>query len=284
KKVDLLASHGQTILHIPSIKDSPAFTLQIADGDILAQSTGLLTVSDFRMKHIAAGGDGAPLAPYGDLLLFGDNTFPTLLINLGGISNFSRVPARNKKGKMIFSDLGPGNCLMDQWAKKAFDLNFDRDGVIAKGGQVDEHLLKNWLDDPFFSQPFPKTTGPEYFRLARLGLNDVDPLSRYNVMATLNALTAHVVGELINDFKGTHPDGIVNISGGGASNPTLMSNIRFRCPGVGITTKLPHQISADAKEAVVFAMLANETLSESSVDFSEFGLKDIKMGKISIPY
>src|SRR5690606_33793975 len=168
--VDLLASHGQTVFHAPQSltgnTDYPNSTLQLGDGDHLAVSTGIITISDFRQKHIAAGGEGAPLAAYGDYLLFSDTRETRVLLNIGGIANFTLLPATEGKGNPCFAtDVGPGNTLMNQYMQAHLDEEMDRDARMATAGRINEQLLNALLSHDFFALPFPKTTGPELFNL-----------------------------------------------------------------------------------------------------------------------
>jgi len=206
-EVDLVASHGQTIYHAPKIKhQDPAYpdgTLQIGDGDHIAVKTGIITISDFRQKHIAAGGEGAPLAVYGDYFLFADPEIDRILLNIGGIANFTWLPA-TKSGKEIFStDTGPGNTLIDQFMQARFDLYFDEDAKHARKGKVNTALLNALLKNPFFKEAIPKSTGPELFNLAYVeeALSDSQShsLSDNDILATLCELTAvTIVKEILS--------------------------------------------------------------------------------------
>src|SRR5690554_4554338 len=160
--VDLIASHGQTVFHAPKTHDStndyPNSILQIGDGDHIAINTGIITISDFRQKHIAAGGEGAPLVIYGDYLLFSNSNENRILLNIGGISNFTYLPAERKIDDLISADVGPGNTLMNQYAQQYYSKPFDEDGTIAASGKINNELLTALSDHPFFSYSFPKTT------------------------------------------------------------------------------------------------------------------------------
>src|ERR1700761_8627226 len=156
-EVDFIASHGQTIYHAPKSlhqqTEYPNATLQIGDGDHMAVKTGILTISDFRQKHIAAGGEGAPLALYGDVLLGSKPGEDRILLNLGGIANLTYLPADGDLNKVVCTDIGPGNTLIDAACRKYFDVSFDEDSKIALSGMVDDGLLKALLDNPFFKEP-----------------------------------------------------------------------------------------------------------------------------------
>src|SRR5690606_37492848 len=200
-EIDCIASHGQTVYHAPQslTKDLgwPNSTLQIGDGDHIAVHTGIITLSDFRQKHIAAGGEGAPLAAYGDYLLFSHPTENRFLLNIGGISNFTFIPNQYSELKAYATDLGPGNTLMNQFMKAHFGVEMDKDATTAKKGSVHNGLLEQLLSEEFLSLDFPKTTGPELFNLSYLRKaqqkSGTLELSAQNVMATLNRFSAQAV-------------------------------------------------------------------------------------------
>ncbi|MFY8165309.1 MAG: anhydro-N-acetylmuramic acid kinase, partial [Sediminibacterium sp.] len=168
--IDLIASHGQTIYHAPkSLHPNDEFgpaTLQIGDGDNIAVATGIITISDFRQKHIAAGGEGAPLAIYGDYLLCANAQENRVLLNIGGIANFTYIAASSSLEQVVSTDSGPGNTLMDAYVRKHFkDMLYDQDGIIASKGVVNDALLKALKSDSFFKVDLPKSIGPELFNL-----------------------------------------------------------------------------------------------------------------------
>jgi anhydro-N-acetylmuramic acid kinase len=172
-EVDLVASHGQTVFHAPKTQHGQAdygnATLQIGDGDHVAVTTGIITLADFRMRHVAAGGEGAPLAVYGDYFVFAKVGQDRILLNMGGISNFTYLPGDLNASKVFTTDTGPGNTLLDAITRKFYpEMEYDEDGKIALAGKVHESLLQALKDHPFFEAPFPKTTGPEVFNLAYL--------------------------------------------------------------------------------------------------------------------
>ncbi|OYW75521.1 MAG: anhydro-N-acetylmuramic acid kinase, partial [Sphingobacteriia bacterium 32-37-4] len=155
-EIDLIASHGQTVYHAPKILHGhPQFgngTLQIGDGDHIAVKTGIITISDFRQKHIAAGGEGAPLAVYGDYFIFSKKGEDRIMLNIGGIANYTFLPGNLDASKIFSTDTGPGNTLMDQLAQKHFDLPYDKDAAIALKGTVNNALLTVLLKDAFFEK------------------------------------------------------------------------------------------------------------------------------------
>jgi anhydro-N-acetylmuramic acid kinase len=287
-----IASHGQTVMHAPAFlhpEDPINSTFQVGDGDHVAMTTGILTVSDFRQKHIAAGGEGAPLAVYGDYLLLSHNTENRLLLNMGGIANFTWLPAGRKAQRVFVTDTGPGNTLIDQAVQQFFPGSyFDQDANLARQGQVNQRLLEALKSHSFFTLPFPKTTGPELFNLTYLAeaqrTSGTENISQLDVLATLTRFSADTIVEAINRAAAKKKINVY-VSGGGAHNPLLMQWIR---EGLGLTA-LPTTdvlgIPGDAKEAILFAMLANETLHGKPMDYGKRSkIPSVKMGKISLPY
>ncbi|GAA4176295.1 anhydro-N-acetylmuramic acid kinase [Sphingobacterium ginsenosidimutans] len=291
-EIDCIASHGQTVYHAPQslTKDLgwPNSTLQIGDGDHIAIHTGIITLSDFRQKHIAAGGEGAPLAAYGDYLLFSHPTENRFLLNIGGISNFTFIPSHQSNLEAYATDLGPGNTMMNQYMKAHFDQEMDRDAMIAKKGTVNGPLLEQLLAEEFLTLEFPKTTGPELFNLDYLKeaqkRSETLDLSAEDVMATLNRFSAQA---MINGIR-RQALGLANfsvyISGGGLHNPLLFEYIKANLPDIKVESFATLGVDPDAKEAVLFALLANETLTGNKSNVEH--IKDspaVCMGKISLP-
>ena len=290
-EVDLIASHGQTIFHAPfslhHLTGFPNSTLQIGDGDHIAVGTGIITLSDFRQKHIAAGGEGAPLAVYGDYLLFSDPAENRILLNIGGISNFTYLPAGNHPNLVFSTDVGPGNTMMDQFVQLHYPGQYyDQDAVIAKSGTANTDLVNTLLGDPFFSKPFPRTTGPELFNLHYLNKAlvqcNLEALPPADILASLCEFTAISITNAIQTAIGTD-DFQVYLSGGGMHNPLLVEKI-----SAGLVFPLKNTseagIDPDAKEAILFALLANECVAGGDTDFGgRSGIPGVTMGKISLP-
>jgi len=291
KDIDLIASHGQSVFHAPkSLHKDPDFpngTLQIGDGDHIAQTCHIITLSDFRQKQIAAGGEGAPLAPYGDFLLFSSPDRNRIFVNIGGISNFTFLPVKNSGLGFQSSDLGPGNTLMDRFVQIHFPgYSFDPNGEISDRGRVVPELLKLFFEDSFFAFPFPKSTGPERFNIDWLNklVNSLSlPLSPEDIMATLNEFSAEAIYRGIEGFLLYNPE--IYFSGGGIHNKALMNRLRQKLsPRECLSTDLLG-INPDAKEAVLFALLANEALVGNPRDFTGENrlYPSVSMGKISLP-
>lgn len=291
--VDLIASHGQTIYHAPkTFHGRETFgnaTLQIGDGDHLAVHTGIITISDFRQKHIAAGGEGAPLAVYGDYLVFGSKTENRIMLNIGGIANFTWLPAGCAPAEVLSTDTGPGNTLMDAYTRKHFPgMLFDENGNIAASGQIHNGLLFALLDDPFFHLPLPKTTGPEKFNLeyleAAMERSATLNLPHPDVLATLNAFTGNTIAHAIKKVCDAVQPATLFSSGGGAHNNTLITSLQNQLPFCRFTDTAELGIHPDAKEAVLFALLANECVAGTGTDKGGAGFIPVKMGKISLPH
>ena len=290
-KIDAIASHGQTVMHVPEHQhgqeEFPNATLQIGDGDHIAVHTGIITVSDFRQKHLAAGGEGAPLAVYGDYLIFSKPSEDRIMLNIGGIGNFTYLPGDGNAARVFVTDTGPGNTLMDAYMKAHFNLPFDKNAELALQGNVNLHLLQALKDNYFFRLKFPKTTGPEVFNLKYIetALNScgLQNLSHEDLMATINRLSAETITEAIGSVIGDQQFHVY-MSGGGAHNPLLVSTMQGLLPGCIFATSDQLGILGDAKEAVLFAVLANETLAGNPVDFGKRqGVPGVCMGKISLP-
>lgn len=292
--VDLLASHGQTVFHAPRVfhglTNYPNATLQIGDGDHLAVRTGIITISDFRQKHIAAGGEGAPLALYGDYFLFSKKGEERYLLNIGGIANFTYLPGNQDAAKAFATDTGPGNTLLDAFARELFGVPFDEGARLASNGRVDERLLEILKSEPFFSKPLPKTIGPELFSLewgkaaiAQLPKGNPNP---YDVMATLTRFTAETIAEaILNTLDGQTPKRAkIYVSGGGAHNPLIINYLNQLLPAIKIEKMEKLGLDGDAKEAVLFAVLANETVAGRVGEGTVLGgVPVMGMGKISFP-
>ncbi len=295
-EVDLIASHGQTVFHAPKIlhqqEKFPNATLQIGDGDHIAVKTGIITLSDFRQKHLAAGGEGAPLAVYGDYFLFSKKGENRIMLNMGGIANFTYLPASSNPEEVFVTDTGTGNTLIDAFTKLAFpDKSYDKDAEIAKTGIVNTSLLMALKSDDFFLKPYPKTTGPELFNIEYVikaqTKSNTNSISVPDLLATLTRFSAETIAEAINATIKKTIYSIANftiyMSGGGTHNPLLVKWLKELLPCHFLKTD-NLGISGDAKEAILFAILANETISGGKSDFGvRKGIPSVSMGKISFP-
>ncbi len=289
--IDVIASHGQTIYHAPKsfhgLANYGNGTLQIGDGDHLAVTTGIITISDFRQKHIAAGGEGAPLALYGDYLLFSKTGEDRIMLNIGGISNATFLPGNLNANLVICTDIGPGNTMMDNYIQLYFpDKYYDADAAIAMQGTVNNDLLQALQAHPFFTADFPKTTGPELFNIAYLEAAKqhagITSISHVDVMATLNRFSAEAIVAALQQMIKNDNNTSIFVSGGGMHNPLLLQYIQLQLPNITIKNTLDLGIHPDAKEAVLFTLLANETLCGGNTFFGN-NAPSVSMGKISFP-
>ncbi len=289
ENIDLIASHGQTIYHSPAnSRKSDGFgnsTLQIGDADQIAVKTNIITISDFRQKNIAQGLEGAPLAIYGDYLLFNHPSENRILLNIGGISNFTYLPAGGKFDHILSTDVGPGNKMMDQFINKIDpQLFFDKNGEMAALGKINEELLATLLSHDFFELSFPKSTGPELFNLdylhAAISKCKSDKISNQDSLATLNHFTAKSIEIAIRKTVSNLKNTVIYISGGGNHNFLLTSNLKNLLSESTFKNLSDLGINPDAKEALLFAILANETVAG---DYKDFDKETLSMGKISLP-
>ncbi|WP_158991300.1 anhydro-N-acetylmuramic acid kinase [Mucilaginibacter sp. L196] len=286
--VDFIASHGQTIYHAPKRLHQkvgyPNATLQIGDGDHIAVKTGILTISDFRQKHIAAGGEGAPLALYGDVILGNKTGEDRILLNIGGIANLTYLPADGNYQNILCTDIGPGNTLIDAACRKYFDKPYDEDSKIAYSGNVNKALLDELFSNPFFKELSPKTTGPELFNLDFVAdaqkRSDTLAISAEDLISTLSALTAISIAQFI-EAKFKVDDLQVFLSGGGARNPFIAAQLKKYLPHAAIKNTDALGIDPDAKEAILFALLGNEALCGEPMKIGNNPA--VLMGKFSFP-
>ncbi|MFC4701365.1 anhydro-N-acetylmuramic acid kinase [Glaciecola siphonariae] len=304
RDVDAIASHGQTVYHCPKeqhgLADFDNATLQIGDGDHIAVQTGIMTLSDFRQKHIAAGGQGAPLVMYGDYLLFTHEQENRIMLNIGGIANLSFLPKNAALSDIFSSDIGPGNTMMDAFVQRHYShLEYDKNAEIARSGSVDLALLNALENNAFFAQDFPKTTGPEVFNLDYLShaLSTVSKathnskqqsIAPQDILRTLCEFSANCIADAILKLSEHLHDVMVYVSGGGIHNPLLMERLENKLseslPDASMGSTELLSLNPDAKEAVLFALLANETLCAKGDAHSEqTNMPSVSLGKISFP-
>jgi len=267
--IDLIGSHGQTIYHQPSGKrygrKTIRSTLQIGEPSVIAQRTGITTVADFRPRDMAAGGEGAPLVPYADYVLFKHKRLARAVQNIGGIANVTFLPGGCTQDDIIAFDTGPGNMVIDgivhliTGGRKRYDAG----GKMAAQGSMDKPLLNEMLLHPFLRRRPPKSTGREefgadfvervYHQAGKKGLADAD------IVATVTALTAKSIAQAYHRFLKTMPDELI-LCGGGSHNRTLVGMLHGELPDVKMLSTDDFGISVDAKEAVSFAILAWATI------------------------
>ena len=266
EKVDLIGNHGQTVYHIPEetpyLGTSHRGTLQIGDPSYLAEEFGCPVVSDFRIRDMAAGGLGAPLVPYTEFLLYRSETEDVALQNIGGIGNITLLPAGCALEDVTAFDTGPGNMVMDALVGLLTGgrQTYDDGGRLAASGKVIPPLLAWMLEDPYLAKEPPKTTGREYY-----GAEYVEKLLAFgdyplvDILATATAFTAHSIALSLRRFAPRLPARLV-VGGGGSRNPTLLAFLQEALPETKVQIQEDLGLDSDAKEAVAFAILANEAL------------------------
>jgi anhydro-N-acetylmuramic acid kinase len=263
-EVDLVGAPGQTVYHLPRSSEGTPSTLQLGEASVIAERTGIPCVCDFRTRDVAAGGDGAPLVPYVDYLLFSEPGRVRCMQNIGGIANVTVVPERLED--IVAFDTGPGNVLIDQVVQAlAQDPEaVDEGGRISALGQVDEGLLRELLAHPYLALEPPKSTGRETFgqELARHLIGRYDERRLIDLLATVVRFTADSICDAYERFVLPRFDvAEVVVSGGGVHNETLLGRMRERLAPLAVKPLEDLGLSSDAKEAVAFAILANETIA-----------------------
>ncbi|MDG2525253.1 anhydro-N-acetylmuramic acid kinase [Stenotrophomonas sp. HITSZ_GD] len=254
-QVRAIGSHGQTVRHRPLA--TPAFTWQMGDAHRVAEATGITTVADFRRRDIAAGGQGAPLMPAFHVAMLGSGAEDRAVLNLGGIGNLTLIP---QAGEVRGFDTGPANALMDSWCQRHTGQPFDAGGAFAASGQVLPGLLAQWLQEPWFALPPPKSTGREQFHLDwALSAPGAAGASPADVQATLLALTVETIADALRAHQPATAR--VLVCGGGVRNPVLMAALAQRLPGIGVESSQAHGLDPDYMEAMGFAWLAAQTLA-----------------------
>ena len=257
-QVRAIGSHGQTIMHLPGA--TPPRTLQIGDPGVISGLTGITTVADFRRADMAAGGQGAPLAPAFHAWRFRNTANNRVVLNIGGIANITILPAA-RTGEVAGFDTGPGNTLMDAWIQQCLNRNYDDQGSWAASGKVQEDLIKLMLADSYFSAPHPKSTGKDDFNLEWLGSlteKTGTACSNEDMQATLLELTAaSIAGAILECAPET--DEILTC-GGGLHNLVLMQRLQSLLPAIAIKSTAEYGINPDAVEALTFAWLAQQRL------------------------
>ena len=277
--VDFIGSHGQTVFHFPT-KERTA-TLQIVDGDQLAVASGLPVVSDFRQKHTAVGGEGAPLVSLMDEALFRDANIARMLLNLGGIANLSWLPSINSGSEVVSSDTGPANTLINEAMTLYFGKEYDKDGEVARQGQVNNEFVKALLCDDFFKKKFPKSTGQEMFNLGyihhqmqSLGVN----LQPKDLVATLTQFTVESVALAMKKISNTVSFEWY-VSGGGLYNTMIMEGLRAYFPNSPQRNFDELGIPSDAKEAALIAFLADGMIVGKKFLVNN---REVSLGKLSL--
>ncbi len=287
-KPELVANHGQTVYHIPrrlAPRGHTPSSLQIGEPSFTALRLGVPVVSDFRPADIAAGGEGAPLVPMADFILFRDSKVSRSIHNIGGISNLTYLPADGTVENIIAFDTGPGNTLIDNAMIKLFGVPFDRDGKIADRGKVHRKILERLMQYDYFKMPPPKSTGREEFNLDNLP-EEIWQLPGEDIIATLTAFTAESIAHAYKKFVIPHGLDEIFVGGGGANNITLMRMLKERLAPIRIEPLSKLGLEPKAREAVAFAILGYMTLNglPNNVPSATGASKSVVMGKLTYPH
>lgn len=285
--IDFIASHGQTIYHIGTNHgDTVKSSLQLGDGSVLANLTNTTVVSNFRQADIACGGQGAPLVPYADYILFSSDTKTRCMQNIGGISNVTVLPKSEELSDVFAFDNGPGNMMIDYAVKILYGENYDKGGLIAQRGTLIKKMFEEVLSLEFFKVKPPKSTGRELFgnQYTKYLIHKYAASNKEDIIATLTHITAYSIAQsyqkfVLNKYKIDE----VLISGGGSHNKTLVQLIKQYLKKEEVFLLDEYGVSSDYKEAIAFVILANETLhrNPSNVKGATGAQREAILGQVS---
>ncbi len=290
-QLNLIGSHGQTIYHQPKHDGNmiPS-TLQIGEPAVIAYETNTTVISNFRTMDIAAGGQGAPLVAYSEIILYRHPTKNRLLQNIGGIGNVTIIPSHLSDKNVIAFDTGPGNMVIDEMCQRLFQLSYDQNGKIAKQGVVVDEILTYCMNHPFLKMNPPKSTGREQFGEEFVSelLKRYERHSKENIVTTVTMFTARSIVHQYKEFILPYYEiDEVILGGGGSYNRTLVEMIRNGLKEEKCTLFLQEDIgySSEAKEAIAFAILANETYhrNPSNVPSATGAKQSVVLGNITFP-
>ncbi|MGM0217940.1 anhydro-N-acetylmuramic acid kinase AnmK [Enterococcus sp. AZ126] len=278
-----VGSHGQTIFHIPFAREEfSASTLQIGDPAVICERTKTTVVSNFRERDMAVGGQGAPIVPYSEYVIYRSEDTTRILQNIGGIGNLTVIPKNSKLEDMVAFDTGPGNVIMNEICLHFFDEEYDKNGAYAKQGTVDPALLAEMMAHPYIKKPYPKTTGREEFgkQYTQMLIENwaIDPK---NLLATATMFTAKSIAIAVKPFIQGKTELI--IGGGGSYNQTLTSMIKAELPDVQVMIQEDIGYSSEAKEAIAMVILANQTVQHGTgnVPSATGAKKSVPLGSIT---
>jgi anhydro-N-acetylmuramic acid kinase len=288
-KIDFIASHGLTAYHIPELTDERKgvfhSTLQIGEPAVIAELTECKVVSNLRSRDMAAGGQGAPIVPYSEFIMYKSSEKLRLLLNIGGIANVTVLPKNADFDKIVAFDTGPGNMIINAIANRFFGKEYDKGGAFASSGSVNEKLLSELMSHPYIKASFPKTTGREMF-----GEDFIEPLiekyksqiSHEDFIASVTAFTAKSIAENLEPFV---EEGVTEliVGGGGSYNSRLLQYLKEYIEGAEVLTQEDLGFSSEAKEAIAMAVIGNQTLhnSPSNVPSATGAKKAVKLGSIT---
>ncbi|MGE7859056.1 anhydro-N-acetylmuramic acid kinase AnmK [Bacillus sp. NPDC094064] len=291
EKLDLIGSHGQTIYHQPKQDGNmiPS-TLQIGEPAVIAYETNTTVISNFRTMDMAAGGQGAPLVPYSEVILYRHQTKNRLLQNIGGIGNVTVIPSKRSNKSVIAFDIGPGNMVIDEVCQRLFQLPYDQNGKIAKQGVIVDEILTYCMNHPFLKMNPPKSTGREQFGKEFVSelLKRFENYSKESILTTVTMFTANSIVHHYKEFILPHYEiDEVILGGGGSYNDTLVEMVRNGLKEEKCAIFIQEDIgySSAAKEAIAFAILANEThhRNPSNVPSATGAKKSVVLGNITFP-
>mgnify|MGYP005847575969 CR=1 FL=1 len=252
----LIASHGQTLFHQPPTPTQLGTSWQLGKGELIAHHTNITTISNFRAADLALGGEGAPLVPIVDWLLLTDPHHHRCIQNIGGISNFTYLPANATADQVIGCDNAPGNVLIDLATQRFFNQPYDRNGELASQGQIDQNLIQTWLQEPYLQLPPPKSTGRELFTPAYLNhlISQAPSLSPHDLLACLTEFTAQAIAQSYQRFLPQPPDQVY-ICGGGSRNLYLQTRLTSLLAPSQVFSTDTLNLDPNFKEAIAFAVL-----------------------------
>lgn len=284
--IAFVASHGQTIYHLPkALSGLTPSTLQLGDGSVLANKLKIKTVTNFRTADMAVEGQGAPLVPYVDYSLFSSKEENRIMLNIGGIANITYLKKDGKLSDVIAFDTGPGNMIIDYFMEKLFNLPYDEYGNTGRKGKLIDSLFKELLDNEYFKTTYPKTTGREDFgrSFSEKILNKYKDYKKEDLIATVTHFTAKTISLGCKLVAGNDNSFELIASGGGAHNTYLLELIQKYLNNIKVRTTAFYGLDVDAKEAVAFVILANETLSgiPSNVKSATGAKEDVLLGQIA---
>ncbi|MGK9485201.1 anhydro-N-acetylmuramic acid kinase AnmK [Bacillus cereus group sp. MYBK106-1] len=291
EQLDLIGSHGQTIYHQPKPEGNMiASSLQIGEPAVIAYDTNTTVISNFRTMDMAAGGQGAPLVPYSEVILYRDPSKNRLLQNIGGIGNVTVIPSQKSDQNVIAFDTGPGNMIIDEVCQRLFQLPYDQNGGIAEQGEVVDEILTYCMNHPFLKMNPPKSTGREQFGEEFVSelLKRYEKHIKENILTTVTMFTASSIVHHYKEFILPYYEiDEVILGGGGSYNDTLVEMIRYGLKDEKCTIFIQEDIgySSEAKEAIAFAILANETYhrNPSNVPSATGAKKSVVLGNVTYP-
>ncbi len=283
--IEFIASHGQTIYHIP-IKEETLVpsTLQLGDGSVIANLTQIKTIFNFRTADMAAGGQGAPLVPYFDYIYFNASDLNRIMLNIGGIANITYLKKDGSINDIVAFDTGPGNMIINYFVEKLYDKPYDDKGLIAKSGKIIEEMFNDLMDDDYIDLKPPKSTGREKYgnHFAKELLNKYKNNNSNDLVRTVTEFTINTIAKNIKQL-GINGSTEVIASGGGAYNKFILERLEEIFPNYKILTTNDFGISIDAKEAIAFAVLGNETNQShfSNIKSATGAKADVILGQVA---